>query len=146
MKVSLEQIKSGEDEVIIRYKEETELVKELTSLALNGTKKILVNKGNKGELIIAKDILYMESVDGNTYVYTKEEVYTLGMTLVSFTNMTLDKSFFRCSKSMIINIRHITELKSLSGNRIDAKLSNDEHIIISRRYAKEFREILKNGN
>ena len=31
------------------------------------------------------------------------------------------------------------------GNRIDALLDNQEHVIISRRYVKEFRERLKGG-
>lgn len=31
------------------------------------------------------------------------------------------------------------------GNRINAILDNQEHVIISRRYAKDFREMLKRG-
>ncbi|MBR6396195.1 MAG: LytTR family transcriptional regulator DNA-binding domain-containing protein, partial [Lachnospiraceae bacterium] len=54
-----------------------------------------------------------------------------------------DDSFFRCSKSMIINVGRVASLKSLPSNRIDATLENGEHIIISRRYAAEFRRFLK---
>ena len=44
---------------------------------------------------------------------------------------------------MIINIYRIEKLKSESGNRIDAMMDNGEHVIISRRYAKELRSILR---
>jgi len=39
----------------------------------------------------------------------------------------------------------VTALHSLSGNRIDATMEGGEHIIISRRYAVEFRRLLKGG-
>lgn len=52
-------------------------------------------------------------------------------------------SFFRCSKSMILQMNHINSLRSLSGNRIDAEMENGEHVIISRAYAVAFRKKLK---
>lgn len=57
--------------------------------------------------------------------------------------MLKQKGFFRCSKSMVINIYRINKLKSMSGNRIDVTMDNGEHVIISRRYAKELRSTLK---
>lgn len=53
--------------------------------------------------------------------------------------------FFRCAKSMILNIDRVKALKSLACNRIDATMQNGEHIIISRTYASEFRRRLKGG-
>ena len=47
------------------------------------------------------------------------------------------------NQPMIINIDKIATLKSLASNRIDATLTNGEHIMISRTYASEFRRILK---
>ena len=46
-------------------------------------------------------------------------------------------------EKLIINIYRIEKLKSESGNRIDAMMDNGEHVIISRRYAKELRTILR---
>jgi len=65
--------------------------------------------------------------------------YTLNEIETAFSKL----GFFRCSKSMVINIYSIKNLKSELGNRIDAELSNHEHIIISRHFAKHFRSILK---
>ena len=78
-----------------------------------------------------------------TYLYTSMEVYRTNMSLAAVESLYMDEGYFRCSKSMIINIYHIEKLKSESGNRIDAMMDNGEHVIISRRYAKELRSILK---
>lgn len=51
--------------------------------------------------------------------------------------------FFRCSKSMIMNINKVAGLRSLSSNRIDATMENGEHIMISRTYASDFRKRLR---
>ena len=66
-------------------------------------------------------------------------------TLVQLEQLLNDINFFRSSKSMIINIDKVDSLSSLPSNRIDARLVNGEHIIISRTYASDFRRILKKG-
>ena len=76
-------------------------------------------------------------------MYTQDEVYRTVLTLALFGTLYADKGFFRCSKAAIINIYRINRLKSMPGNRIDAMMDNGEHIIISRRYAKELRRVLK---
>ncbi|MBQ6796470.1 MAG: LytTR family transcriptional regulator DNA-binding domain-containing protein [Clostridia bacterium] len=52
-------------------------------------------------------------------------------------------NFFRCSKSVIININKVKKLKSLASNRIGATMCSGEHIMISRTYASDFRKRLK---
>ena len=89
------------------------------------------------------DIFYIESVDDKVFAYTGEQVVRLDGTLNSFLMDINDESFFRCSKAMVINVNRVKALKSLASNRIDATLESGEHIIISRRYASDFRRLLK---
>ena len=89
------------------------------------------------------EILYLESVDEKVFACTKDQVLRIDGTLHSFLTETDDEAFFRCSKSMVINVDRVVSLKSLSSNRIDAVMENGEHIIISRRYASEFRRLLR---
>ena len=89
------------------------------------------------------DVLYLESVDEKVFAYTKENVIKIDGSLNSFMMGVSDDTFFRCAKSVVININHVVSLKSLSSNRIDATMESGEHIIISRRYASEFRRLLK---
>ena len=98
-----------------------------------------------GETIIfqPEEILYIEKVDEKTFAYTLEHVIQMDVSL-SMAEMILDdERFFRCSKSMIINVNRVERLKSLPSNRIDATLQSGEHIIISRTYASDFRKLLR---
>ena len=92
---------------------------------------------------LPEDILYIEKVDEKTFAYTTEQVIQMDVSL-SMAELVLDDiRFFRCSKSMILNVNRVERLKSLPSNRIDATLQNGEHIIISRTYASEFRKLLR---
>ncbi len=146
MKYTIRQIKEGEDEVILQYLDMTPEVQRIWNL-INGEQVKLVGWKEKTlTLIEVKDILYIESVDGKTFAYTSEEVLRLEDTLNRLEQILTGINFFRCSKSMILNIDKVTKLKSLPSNRIDATMCNDEHIIISRTYASDFRKRLRGGS
>ena len=87
--------------------------------------------------------MYFEKVDEKTFAYTDSDVIQLDMSLYSIEIMLDDARYFRCSKSMIVNVSKVSKLKSLPSNRIDVTLTNGEHIIISRTYASDFRRLLK---
>ena len=104
----------------------------------------LWGKTGEGSVCIKlNDLLYLESVDDKLFAYTGDNVVKVDGTLSSFMTDLDDGTFFRCSKSMVINVNRVEALKSLSSNRIDATMEGGEHIIISRRYASDFRRLLK---
>ena len=129
--------------VIIQCQGETEEVIEILQLLESKEKKIIGFLYQKEYFLKPKEVLYVESVDGSSYIYTSDQVYKTNYSLLEFESQFSSHGFFRCSKSVVLNIHAIDELKSEMGNRIDARLQNGEHIIISRRYAKELRAILK---
>ena len=143
MKFTINQISEGEEEVILNYKEMNEEVSNIVAFFRNEGKKIVGWKEKTQVVIVPNKILYIESVDGRTFVYTEDEVYKVNYSLLQMKEILRDISFFRCSKSMIMNIDKVLNLKSLSSNRIDATMINGEHIMISRTYASEFRRILR---
>ncbi len=145
MKTDIRQIESGEDELILRYKELTPEIKRIMA-ALNTASKIVGKKDENRVVVDSDDILYFESVDDKTFAYTESDVLRVDNTLQGIIVSLQDDRFFRCSKSMIINVDKVKSLKSLSSNRIDATLENGEHILISRVYASEFRKLLKGGS
>ncbi len=77
------------------------------------------------------------------FAYTSDKVFKIDGALSSFMAEGRNETFFRCSKSVVININRVKALKILPSNRIDVTMEGGEHIIISRRYAAEFRRILK---
>ena len=134
----------AEDEVIIRCREVTPEITRLLDL-LEGDSGRLVGLTQNGEksVIAVGDVLYIESVDGRTYVYTEQEVVRVDFGLSQLIESLDDIRFFRCSKSMILNIDKAKFLKSLASNRIDVTMVNGEHIRISRTYASDFRKRLR---
>lgn len=147
MKITIEnnQNYSSSPHVIIQCKQENEEVQEILNLLHIKDKKMIGILNQKEYIIDPNKVLYGESVDGVTFIYTKEQVYCVSQTLAELESGYKAIGYFRCSKSVVLNIHAIMNLTSEIGNRIDAVLSNGEHIIISRRYAKELRAILKGG-
>ncbi|MDE7425277.1 MAG: LytTR family transcriptional regulator DNA-binding domain-containing protein [Lachnospiraceae bacterium] len=145
MKVTLQRIVEGTEEVLIKYKNRTEWVDNLLYYLENQKEKLIGFKGKEQYTIHPGKVIYFESVDGSTYLYTKEDVYKTNMSLDNLVRLYSEEGFFRCSKAMVLNVYRIEKLQSLSGNRIDATMDNGEHVIISRRYAKELRILLKGG-
>lgn len=143
MKYTIEQIAKGEDELIFRYQRLNGEVEAVLQFMNAPPKKLIGTKDNTQAVIDFADILYVETVDRKTFIYTADDVFRSELTLAQLEEVLNTVNYFRCAKSMIINIDKISTLKSLASNRIDAALVNGEHIIISRTYASEFRKILK---
>lgn len=143
MKIRIEYIKEGENEIVLRCDEINDEIVEVMSLLNMRKRKIPGEKDEVIYLLELSHIYYFESVDHVVFAYTEEDVYKITCTLSELETSFYDFGFFRCNKSMIINLNKITSLKSEMGNRIDATMKNGEHIVISRHYAKQLREVLQ---
>lgn len=143
MKYTIEQIEKGDDELILRYQKLNQEVEYLMNFMSSPEKKLVGFKEGTQIVIDMKQILYIESVERKTFVYLEDDIVRVEYTLTQLERVLNSIRFFRCSKSMIINIEKVKLLDSLASNRIDATMCNGEHIIISRTYASEFRRRLK---
>lgn len=145
MKYIINHISTGEDEVIVNYLAMTQEIERIVNFIKGEQTRLAGWKDKEQKVIDIKSILYIETVDGNAFAYTEADVLKLDYTLAQLEQQLNDINFFRCSKSMIINIDKVDSLQSLPSNRIDARMVNGEHIIISRTYAPDFRRVLKKG-
>lgn len=145
MKVRVQKIEDGEEETVIRCREMTAEIRHAISILEQSARQIIAKSRGEQVFVNQHDILYFESVDEKVFVYTCDMQLQTNYTLNELEGMLGEDGFFRCSKSFIVNLDKIVSLRSEMGNRIDAKLDNGEHLIISRRYAKELRAVLKEG-
>ncbi len=143
MNIDIAKITEGEESIVIRYKDLSPTVSKIIGILEGGEGKLWGRTESGSVSIELGDILYLETVDDKLFVYTTDVVARIEGSLVSFMKEVKDEMFFRCSKSMIINVGKVRALKSLSSNRIDATMEGGEHIMISRRYAVDFRRLLK---
>ncbi|MCR5743947.1 MAG: LytTR family transcriptional regulator DNA-binding domain-containing protein [Lachnospiraceae bacterium] len=143
MKIDIKKISQGEESVTIRYAQMTPSIQKIIGI-LRGEKTKLWGRVSDENVCVELDsVLYLETVDDRVFAYTSDQVVRIDGSLSSFMDEACDETFFRCSKSMVININRVASLRSMSSNRIDATMENGEHIMISRRYAVEFRKLLK---
>lgn len=128
MKLRLEQISAGEDEVIIRYREMTAQIEQLVDLVSQDQAKMLGITENGQSYVRVDDIFYVESVDSRTFAYTDKGVYQVTASLGQLAEQYKKRGFFRCAKAMVVNIYKIQFFKSQAYGRIEATLANDEKL------------------
>ena len=143
MRYTINQIREGEDELILNYRQLNPEVEKVIAFMDQNQKKMIGRVDGETILFSPEEILYIEKVDGRTFAYTVDRVVQVDLSLSTAELILEDVSFFRCSKSMIVNVYKVEKLKSLPSNRIDATMKGGEHIMISRTYASEFRRLLK---
>ena len=93
-------------------------------------------------LIDAAKVLYIESVDKKTFIYTEGTVYETPMKLYELESQLSGSGFFRASKSCIIHLKQIKSLRADLNRRIKVTMSSGEQLIVSRGYAEELKERL----
>ncbi|MGN0246446.1 MAG: LytTR family DNA-binding domain-containing protein [Lachnospiraceae bacterium] len=105
-------------------------------------RKITAKKGDETYLLDAEKILYIETVDRNTFIYTTEATYESDLKLYELEQELLEQDFIRISKQSIVNLRKVKSLKADINRKIRITLLNGEQIIVSRMYSEELRKRL----
>ena len=98
-----------------------------------------------GEEIIldAKEIYYLDHVDRKLFAYTKDGVFRIMNTLANCEEMLWNYGFVRVSKSNLVNIYKIKQLKPDANMKVYASFDNGDRICINRSYNKSFKEYLQ---
>ena len=97
-------------------------------------------------IVELSEILYIESVDKRTFIYTEKKVFSTDKRLYELEELLEDRGFFRCSKSVIMNLSKVVKLKPEITRNILATLANGEVIVVSRRYAMELKRLIGIGD
>ncbi len=87
-------------------------------------------------------IVYVESVDRKTFVYTEKDCFESKLRLYEIEEQLCRCGFLRASKSCLVNLRYIRSLKAELNRRIRITLENNEQLIVSRQYADELKHRL----
>lgn len=131
-----------EDEIIINCRKiDGRLLNILDHLKVQD-EKITVYKNGSIFIVELNHILYFESVDKKTFVYTKNQVYESPLRLYEIEDKFSFGDFFRASKSTIINLSKIKRINPMFGGKVEVLLDNDEKLLVSRQYVKILKEKL----
>jgi len=162
MRITLQKVESGEEEIIIKYRQMSgELSDLLERLTGSGCSQTDAACGRMSGMLLEafgaeeqagcsyffppEDVFYFESVDGIVYACLEKEVYRIRGKLEEVACRCEELGILRCSRTMAVNLYKIEWLKSQPAGRILASLQNGEKILISRKYAGLLRRKLKEG-
>ena len=87
-------------------------------------------KDGQTHILDASHVLYIDTVDKKTFLYTKSEVYETSLRLYELEESLSASNFFRASKSSIINFGKIKSLRSDIDGRIIVTMENNEKLIV----------------
>ena len=142
MKVTFNRISQGESEyAVINACERTAAIDNAIGLLENGEQIIMGYKDGESFPYPISRIYYIETVDDKCFAYTKDDCFEIRSRLYEI-EKDLDYRFFRCSKSMLCNIRKIKSVKAETNARMRAVLLNGEVVLITRSYVKEMKKRL----
>lgn len=143
MKLRVEQIaKEKEEEVIVCCHDAEAVWVQNVKEAAQGQIAVCGYKDNSLYRLQLAEIYYFEVVDGVSFFYTQNDVFTSKEKLYEFENMSARSTLFRCSKSMILNADKIDYVRPSVSGRFEAVLSNGEIVIVSRKYVAELKRLL----
>lgn len=142
MKISIEEIDSGEEEILIRCHEISADILNIVKVIKSSGNMVIGKDGEELHKIDLHDVYYFETVDNKSFIYCSKNVYESKLKLYEFQDLCSGKHFFRASKSVILNSDKIDYVKPVFSGRFEANLENGEKVIVSRQYVSDLKRIL----
>ena len=134
--------RAGDTEIVITCRQLTPEIERVLATLRILNQQLMVSKGEESIILDVSAILYIESVDRKTFVYTKDSVYESKLKLYEIEARLCESGFIRANKSCLIQIRQIKSLRSDLERRIRVTFESGEQILVSRQYADELKKRL----
>lgn len=123
-----------ETEIIINcHKCDSDIFKMLAILR-SFDQKLTGTKDGSTFILDAVDVLYCDSVDKKTFIYTMDGVYESSLRLYELEERLSFGDFFRASKQNLINLSKIVSMRPEISGKIEVTLQSGELLFVSRQY------------
>ncbi|MBS6396784.1 MAG: LytTR family transcriptional regulator [Clostridiales bacterium] len=143
MKIKIEEdIKAEDLEITIRCRQTSDTVIRILEMLRMTDRKLTGHRENQTYILDVSQILYIDTVEKRTFLYTEEGVYETPLKLYELAERLESCDFFRASKSSIINFNQIQSLKPEFGGTMQVTMTNGERLNVSRQYARAIKEKL----
>ncbi len=135
MKVTVEE-RPGLDqpEVIVRCPRLDEKTARLIELLRLSDARLTGEKDGETCILDGAEVLYIDTVDRGTFLYTAEGVYQTRLRLYELEEQLAGRDFVRVGKSAIVNFAQVRSLRPDFGGRLRLTLSNGEVVMANRQY------------
>jgi two-component system response regulator LytT len=144
MKITIDEQPGGQGiEVTILCKRADRQVLDIVARLRMLDRKVTGSVDGHTRIVNAKDVLYVESIDKRTFIYTADEVLETSLRLYEMEERLADCDFLRVAKGCVVNFRRIASLRPDLNGRIVATMDNGEQVVISRQYAPDVKRKLE---
>ena len=144
MKITLNQDPAfPETEVVINCPQADEDILRLVAMLRIHQKKLVGVLEGEQHLLDVRDILYIDTADKRTFLYTGETVYESALRLYELEEGLKGQDFLRAGRSAIVNFRRIRAIRPELGGRLLVTMDNGEQLYVSRQYAAGMKEKLR---
>ena len=136
----------ADTEIVINCNRMSEDIEKILSVLRMYDLKLTGYKDGRQYIIEAKNIIYVESIDKRSFLYTINDIFESPFRLYELEIKLSDSNFLRASKSCLFNINHIQAIEPDLDRRLILTMEKDIKIIVSRQYAEAVKNILESYN
>lgn len=142
MKLRIDESRDDNDiEIIIKCQNQNDETVQKIICALQNIQVYLNCRHEKQHYQInLTDILYIESIDEKTFVYTHQNIYEEQHKLYELEEFLKENDFIRISKSCILNLSYLQSVRAMLNGKYEATLVNGEKLTINRSYMPAFKK------
>lgn len=112
------------------------IIKEIRSMdcVVNG------REGDNWYRIPLDEIVYFDSVDSKTFLYSKQKCYEVKESLGELEQRYRNMNFLRISKNTLIHLDKMKSTKVLPFSKMEVTMVSGEKLIVTRHYLENFRK------
>ena len=130
-------------EITVNYSRmDDELNKLVSSIKMYDMKIPGRKEGRECVLEIA-DIVYIESFEKRTFLYTLTDTFENNFKLFELEEKLINRGFLRTSRNCLVNTNFIKSIQTETNSRLIITLPNEIKLIVSRLYATEIKQKLE---
>lgn len=134
-----------ETEIDIRYSNMTQSLNSIIQYICQQEYLIQGTFDNKLYQIPLNKILYFETVDKRTFIYTQQKIFECKKKLSVIEQDLIKANIIRISKTVLLNISYLACVKPYPNHRLLAELNNKENLIVSRKYISSLRDKIRSA-
>ena len=123
-----------ETEIIVNCKKGDGDIFKMLAILRSFDQKLTGTKEGRTFVLNATDVIYCDSVDKKTFIYTMDAVYESPLRLYELEERLSFVDFFRASKQNLINLSKIESLRPEISGKIEVTLLSGERLFVSRQY------------
>ena len=131
----------SEERIDVYYREENEQI-EIIRNFFSSLQSVTGRKDDEMCVLHPGSIYYLEMVDRKLFAYRMKDVYQLDYSMKHFLDCFGANGFVQISKSTIVNLYRVREVKTDLNMRLKLVMDNDEMLILNRSYKKTFLDAL----